>query len=144
MISIRGSRVRHCDGISRRGLLIAGAAGIGGLSLAELLAAEAAAGVGSSQKALINVHLDGGPPQLDTIDVKPYAPVEVRGEFQPIATRIPGFHVGDLLPKLAAMADRFAFIRSLVGAAGKHNAFQCQSGFREEDLRPLGGRPAVG
>jgi hypothetical protein len=129
--------------ISRRKLLTAGAIG-GGLTLANLLRAEAAAGVGSSHKAVINIHLDGGPPQMDMIDLKPQAPVEIRGEFNPIATRLPGVQICELLPKLAAAADKLVFIRSLVGAAGAHDAFQCQSGFDAKSLASFGGRPAMG
>src|SRR5436190_21094984 len=144
MFTILGRPHRHCDGLNRREFLTAGAVGFAGLTLAGLLRAEAAAGIKSSTKAVINVHLDGGPPHMDTIDLKPDAPVEVRGEFKPIATRVPGFQVGELMPKLASIADKFAFIRSLVGSAGAHDAFQCQSGFAAENLRSLGGRPAFG
>ncbi len=129
--------------LARRQLLTAGAIG-GGLSLAGLLRAEAAAGIGSSHKAIINVHLDGGPPHLDMIDLKPHAPSEIRGEFSPIATCIPGLQICELLPKLAAAADKLVFIRSLVGAASAHDAFQCQSGFDAKSLASVGGRPAVG
>src|SRR5438067_7833612 len=89
---------------------------LGGLTLAGLLRAEEAAGIKSSTKSVINIHLDGGPPQMDTLDLKPDAPVEVRGEFRPIATRLPGFQMCELMPKVASIADRFAFIRSLVGS----------------------------
>src|SRR5205807_5622920 len=104
----------------------------------------AAAGIKSSTKAIINIHLDGGPPQMDMIDPKPDAPVEIRGEFRPIATKLPGLRVCELLPKVASIADKFGFIRSLVGSAGAHDAFQCQSGFAAKDLQSLGGRPALG
>jgi hypothetical protein len=114
------------------------------LSLAGLLKAEAAAGMGASPKAVINVHLDGGPPHLDMIDLKPQAPREIRGEFSPIATKITGYSICELLPKLAAAADKLVFIRSLVGAAGAHDAFQCQSGFDAKNLASVGGRPAMG
>jgi hypothetical protein len=134
--------VHGSSGASRRAFLKAGAAG--GLSLASLLRAEAAAGKGSSQKAVINVHLDGGPPHQDMIDLKPQAPSEIRGEFSPIATRIPGYSICELLPQLAAAADKLAFIRSLVGSAGAHHAFQCQSGFDDKNLASIGGRPAMG
>jgi hypothetical protein len=144
MFTIFGKSYRHCDGISRRQFLAAGAMGLGGLTLADLLRAEAAAGIRSSSKAIINIHLDGGPPHLDMIDLKPDAPAEVRGEFKPIATKVPGLQVGELMPKLAGIADRFAFVRSLVGSAGAHDAFQCQSGFPSADLRSIGGRPALG
>lgn len=144
MLTLRGNRFRHCDGMSRRAFLRAGALGIGGLTLADLLCAEASAGIRNSQKAIINIHLDGGPPQMDTIDLKPHAPSEIRGEFQPIATTVPGLQICELLPKLAGIADQFAFIRSLVGSIGQHHAFQCQSGFDEKNLARFGGRPAMG
>src|SRR5262245_59089367 len=129
--------------LSRRQLLSAGAIG-GGLTLARLLRAEQAAGIGASRKAVINIHLDGGPPQMDMIDLKPSAPSEIRGEFSPISTKIPGVQICELLPKMAAMADKLIFIRSLVGAASAHDAFQCQSGFDAKNLASIGGRPAMG
>lgn len=144
MFRVIDQGVRHCDGLHRRAFLQAGAAGFAGITLASLLRAEAVAGVGSSKRSLINIHLDGGPPHLDTIDLKMSAPSEIRGEFFPIQTALPGFQVCELLPKVAAIADRFAFIRSLVGSAGRHDAFQCQSGFNEKDLKSFGGRPAFG
>lgn len=136
-------RVQRAGGLSRRQFLSAGAIG-GGLTLARLLHAEQAAGIRSSHKAVINIHLDGGPPQMDMIDLKPQAPAEIRGEFGPIATNIPGVQICEHLPKLAAAADKFAFIRSLVGASNQHDAFQCQSGFDAKNLASIGGRPAMG
>ncbi|HUG94300.1 MAG TPA: DUF1501 domain-containing protein [Planctomycetaceae bacterium] len=144
MLSICGRSIRHCDGLSRRTFLAAGALGFGGLTLADLLRAEAAAGVRNSRRAVINIHLDGGPPQMDTIDPKPSAPVEIRGEFEPIATTLPGVHVCELMPKLASIAERFAFLRTVVGSDGRHHAFQCQSGWPEKDLASIGGRPVLG
>ncbi len=136
--------MRHCDGIPRRSFLKAGAMGFGALTLADVLRGEAAAGIRSSNKAIINIHLDGGPPQMDLIDPKPNAPSEIRGEFNSIRTKIPGLHLTELLPRLAAHADKYVFLRSLVGADGKHDAFQCQSGFTEKELVGVGGRPAMG
>src|SRR5262249_38296897 len=107
----------------------AGALGFAGLTLADLLRAEAASGIRSSTKAIINIHLDGGPPQMDTIDLKPNAPAEIRGEFKPIATKLPGFQICELMPKVASIADKFAFIRSLVGSAGAPHPFLCPAGF---------------
>ncbi len=144
MLTFATGRHRHCDGISRRSFLKAGALGIGGLSLVDVLRAEASAGTGSSTKAVINIHLDGGPPQMDMIDPKPEAPIEIRGEFRPIRTSIPGLHLTELMPRMAKAADKFAFIRSLQGSAGRHDAFQCQSGYSFRDLQSLGGRPAMG
>ena len=109
-------------GLNRRGCLRAGAFGGAVASLAQWLRAEDAAGARGSSKAVVFVHLDGGPPQLDTIDLKPQAPVEIRGEFDPIATAVPGIQICELLPKLASIADRVAFVRSLVGSAGAHDA----------------------
>jgi uncharacterized protein DUF1501 len=145
MLTIReaGAADRGRWPVSRRAFLTAGAIG-GGLTLASLLAAEAAAGAGSSRKSVIFVHLDGGPPHLDTIDLKPDAPSEIRGEFTGIATRISGYRICEHLPKLASLADKLVFVRSLVSSAGAHDAFQCQSGFEAKDLMSLGGRPALG
>ena len=98
MLDFIGNKVTHCDGVSRRGFLSAGAMGLGGLSLANLLRAEETAGIGSSRKAVINIHLDGGPPQMDMIDPKPDAPAEVRGIFAPIRSKLPGVHLTELMP----------------------------------------------
>jgi len=130
--------------LSRRGFLTAGAAGIAGLSLVDLLRAEEALGIRGSRKAVINIHLDGGPPQMDMIDPKPEAPAELRGPFRPIETTLPGVRITELMPRTAKLAERFAFIRSLVGADSRHDAFQCQSGFRTAELSSIGGQPAMG
>src|SRR5439155_1761387 len=139
-----GKSYRHCDGVTRRDFLTAGALSVGGLTLAGLLRAEAAAGIRASPKAIIHIHLDGGPPHMDMIDLKPEAPAEIRGEFTGIRTALPGFSICELLPRLAGIAQKLVFIRSLVGAAEAHNAFQCLSGYPEADLRALGGRPVLG
>ena len=139
MFKFTGKSVRHCDGVSRRDFLTAGAAGMVGLTLADLLRLEAQAGIGSSNKAIVNIHLDGGPPQMDTIDMKPEAPAETRGIFQPMATNLPGFQICELMPQMAQHADQFAFVRSMVGAEGRHDAFQCMSGFSTKDMEGFGG-----
>ncbi len=142
MFEFLGPSIRHCDGVTRRIFLRAGALGVGGLTLADLLRAEN--GRGSSTKAVINIHLDGGPPQMDMIDPKPEAPAELRGEFTSIASKLPGIHLTELMPRMAAAADRFVFLRSLVGSAGRHDGFQCQSGYHNKELGGIGGRPALG
>lgn len=144
MLNVTGRAFRNCTGIQRRSVLKVGAFGFAGWTLADLLRCEAAAGITGSRKAVINVHLDGGPPQLETIDPKPDAPSEIRGEFFPISTALPGLQISELMPRVAAAADDFTFIRTLVGSAGRHDAFQCQSGFHFKDLDSLGGRPAMG
>lgn len=144
MLNITGQEFQNCNGVLRRSFLSAGAFGFGGWGLTDLLRAEEASGIRASRKAVINVHLDGGPPQLDTIDPKPNAPSEIRGEFSPISTALPDLQISELMPRMAEAANDFTFIRTLVGSAGRHDAFQCQSGFHYKDLEAFGGRPAVG
>lgn len=128
---------------TRRDIVRAGITGWAGVTLAEMLRAADRAG-GDAGKSVIHVHLDGGPPQMDTIDMKPDAPAEVRGEFTAIPTAVPGMRVCELLPGIASIADRLAFLRGVVGSMGAHDAFQCQSGFDASSLRSLGGWPAMG
>ena len=145
MLKLRiGSASNYCDGVSRRSFLQLGALTMGGLTLGQLYQAEAAAGVGSSNKAIINVHLSGGPSHQDMFDLKPEAAAEFRGEFKPIATNVPGMDICEHFPLLATMADKFAVIRSLVGSTGAHSNYQTQSGYDQRDLRNAGGRPAMG
>lgn len=139
-----GRKFTNCTGIPRRSFLTAGTLGIAGLSLPELLAAEAASGRGSSGKSVIVIHLDGGPPQMDLIDPKPEAPIDLRSPFAPISTNVPGLRLTELMPRCATIADRLVMLRSLVGSDGKHHAFQCNSGYKENVLRSIGGRPSLG
>jgi hypothetical protein len=139
-----GTRQRYCDGVSRRSFLQLGALGLGSLTLPQLLRAEAALGTASSHKAIINIHLSGGPSHQDMFDLKPNAPIEYRGEFNPIATNVPGLEICEHFPKLAQMADKFAVIRSLVGMFDDHSNFHTHTGFNRRDLQNAGGRPALG
>src|SRR5829696_2079977 len=113
MLTVHGSPQRFCDGGTRRSFLKIGAFAFGAaqFTLADVLRAEQTLGK-SSHKAVINVFLGGGPPHQDMWDLKPDAPAEIRGEFKPIPTNVPGIQIGECFPKIAAMADRFAFIRS--------------------------------
>ncbi len=141
----RSDRQRtHCDGFSRRDFLRVGGMAAGGLSLAQLLALEAKAGTGSSHKAIINIYLPGGPSHLDMFDLKPDAPSEIRGEFRPISTNVPGLEICELFPRLAKIADKFAIIRSLADSDGGHDCFQCMTGHKKKDVAPAGGWPAFG
>ena len=90
------------------------------------------------------VFLAGGPPHQDMFDLKPHAPSEVRGEFDPIATAVPGVQISELMPRVAGMMDKFAVIRSLVGSEGRHDAFECCTGRHFRSTQPQGGWPAVG
>jgi len=135
---------RFCDKHSRRSFLKIGGAAMGGLALNEILAAEAHAGVGSSHKAIINIYLPGGPPHLDMWDLKPNAPTEIRGDFDPIQTNVPGMEICELFPRLAKNADKFAIIRSLSDSDGGHDAYQCMTGRKRNARGPSGGWPSAG
>lgn len=100
MLTFFGKRNRLCDSTSRRSFLQIGAAGVGGLTLADLLRLESQAATGRSKKSVINIFLSGGPTHLDTFDLKPEAPSEIRGEFKPIATNCAGFDISEHFPKL--------------------------------------------
>src|SRR5689334_743117 len=108
MLTIFGKPQRNggfCDGVTRRDFLtIGGGLFAGGLALPRLLAAETRSGIRHTHRAIINVYLPGGPPHLDMFDLKPDAPVEVRGDFKPIATNVPGIQVCEDFPQLARMA----------------------------------------
>src|SRR5262249_36797663 len=134
---------RYCDGVTRRSFLKVGGLAMGGLALPDLLRAEEQAGVGRSDKAVIMVYLSGGLAHQDTFDLKPDAPAEVRGEFKPIATKVPGIAIGELLPMTAAAMDKIALIRSIVGLRDEHSSFQNLTGF-PMDLSQREGKPHIG
>ena len=116
---------------------------MGGLALPQLLRAEAASGLRSGQKAVIMVYLPGGPPHQDTFDLKLDAPAEIRGEFRPISTNVPGTQICEHLPRLARIADQYAIIRSISDAVDDHSDFMCQTG-RRKNSQPPGGWPTFG
>lgn len=118
---------RSIESPSRRELLKAGAIGLLGLSLPELLAARAAAAsstaYGSSfgrAKSCILLFMWGGPAQQETWDLKPEAPAEIRGEFKPIDTSVPGIQIGEHFPLLSQRADKLAIVRSLTHGDVNH------------------------
>jgi hypothetical protein len=153
MLTIPGTTDRRhgfCDGFSRRDFLRIGGLGLGGLglgslSLPQLLRAEAAQGIRSSQKSVIMIFLTGGPPHQDMYDLKMDAPAEIRGPFQPINTKVPGIQICEHLPGLAAAMDRLVPIRSMVGSEGGHSQYQCTTGWppRKAPMRGLPSLPAV-
>ncbi|MCH7987851.1 MAG: DUF1501 domain-containing protein, partial [Planctomycetes bacterium] len=147
MLTILGQKHRMCDGVSRRQFLKIGGlsmGAVGGLSLPHLLRAEGKTGSKSPHKAVINIFLGGGPPHQDMWDIKVNAPKEIRGEFSPIATKVPGVQIGECFPKIAAMFDKFIAIRSVVGSSGGHDAYQCMSGWSRRADTLIGGRPSIG
>jgi uncharacterized protein DUF1501 len=144
MLTILGREQRgFCDGLTRRNFLKIGGLAMGGLSLPQVLRAEEASGAGRSHKAVIMIFLPGGPPHLDMIDMKPDAPAEIRGEFDPIRTNVPGIEICEHMPRLATMMDKVALLRSIVGAVDEHAAFQCQTGRLSRNQAP-GGWPSIG
>src|SRR5438034_6505672 len=128
MLSIRGPGARLCDGISRRDVIQVGSLGVTGLALPQILAAREATTERKSRadagkaKSCILLFLMGGPPQHSTWDPKPEAPAEVRGEFKPIATSVPGIQVGELMPRLARLADRLCILRAVSTGDNAHSS----------------------
>jgi hypothetical protein len=123
MLEITGPKVRYCDGMTRRSFLRAGFLGLAGLSLADYLRLKAAAaeqGRPVKDTAVILFYLGGGPSHLDMYDLKPNAPEEFRGEFRPIATRVPGIQICEHLPLHARNMDRMAVVRSVTHSNGGH------------------------
>src|SRR5437867_647631 len=143
MLAIYGKPSRFCDGITRRNFLRIGALGLGGLTLPQILRAEANSGIRNSHKAVIMIYLPGGPPHQDMFDLKMDAPLEVRGEFRPIQTNVSGIEICEHLPRMAAMMDKLAIIRSVVGAVDEHTDFQCMTGQLSRN-QPPGGWPSLG
>jgi len=129
MLTILGDKQRFCDGVSRRNFLKVGALAMGGLGLTDILAAEAQAGVKSSHKSVIMVYLPGGLGHQDSFDLKLDAPSQMRGECKPTATNVSGIQICDLMPRLAKMMDKFAIVRSLVGARDEHANPLCLTGY---------------
>lgn len=124
-----GPQALHCAGpLTRREMLRVGGLGLLGLSLPQLLAGNTRAnnapvpgGFGRA-KSCILLYLSGGPPQHETFDPKPGAPIEIRGDFKSIPTRIPGVHFSELLPETARIADRLSVIRSMTTDNNSHTA----------------------
>jgi Protein of unknown function (DUF1501) len=116
---------RHTIGISRRELLQVGYSGLLGIGLPGLLAGRSAAGQSDGQpsrtpKSVVLVFLTGAPSHIDTFDMKPDAPSEIRGDFKAIASAVPGVPVSEHLPRLAARADKYAIVRSLSHRDNNH------------------------
>lgn len=140
MLRLTGSRRILCDGIARRDLLHVGGLGLFGLSLGGFLRlAEARAETASPRgiansgraKACILIHLFGAPPQHETFDPKPQAPVEIQGELKAISTSVPGVEIGEGLPRVAQILDRVTVVRSLTHPLPFHGVHYAISGIPE-------------
>lgn len=152
MRSALNSQRRFCDRMTRRDALRIGAATTlgGSISLPNLLAAEQK-GMGREDVSLIIVFLQGGLSTIDTLDLKPDAPVEFRGDFSPISTNVPGIDVCEHLPTLAQVADHFSLIRSFTHSNSNHGpadhymltGYHPAAGFNT-NLKPNNQRPSHG
>jgi hypothetical protein len=114
MLRLTSNSTAHtCDGVSRRDFLQVGTLGALGLSLPQLMAQQAAAKtIGNDNRSVIMIFNLGAPSQMDTWDMKPDAPAEIRGPFSPIATNAPGIEISEIFPKMAQHADKFSLVRS--------------------------------
>jgi hypothetical protein len=139
-----GDRSRDEHGVTRRSFLSIGGLAMGGLALPKVLQAEELSGVKRSHKAVIMIFLAGGPPHQDMWDLKPDAPSEIRGPFDPINTNVDGLQLCELFPRMSKIADKLAVIRSIVGATGDHYAYQCLTGRSHRGMQPQGGWPSIG
>lgn len=142
MLTTWGKRQSFCDRVGRRDFLKVGALGFGGLTLADLLRREAAASPSSSgrAKSLIYIVLGGGPSHIDMYDLKPQAPVEYRGPFQPIETNLPGAQICELMPWQAQIMDQCALLRGVRSVENDHYLSEVYTGLP----RSAGKRPAMG
>jgi len=147
MLRFLGSSHAFCDGVSRRDFLQIGAFGAG-LSLADMLRLQSASAANAkkqpsrSNKAAIMIYLPGGPSHMDMYDLKPDAPKEYRGEFNPIKTNVPGVQICEHFPLQAKMWDKLACIRSIV-SVGEHSDSLVMTGYSEQVNRTAN-HPCVG
>src|SRR3954468_16253776 len=141
MFTLFGARQRFCDGLSRRSFLKIGAFGAG-LTLADMLRLRASGGQTTSTKSAIMIYLPGGPSHMDMYDLKPNAPKEFRGEFNPIQTNVPGVQICEHFPLQAKMWDKLAVIRSIV-SVDEHSDSLVSTGYSENANR-VANHPSFG
>lgn len=134
MLRVLSNPRQLCNGVTRRELLEAGGSSLFGLGLSDLLAGEAAAagstaagGFGSAKNCII-LFLYGSPSQLETVDMKPEAPVEIRGTMKPIPSVVPGLDVCEHMPHMARMMDRMTVVRSVNHTSPIHGVAYAMTG----------------
>jgi hypothetical protein len=139
MLRVFGKQTTACDGTTRREILRAGGLSLfGTMALPRLLQAQSAREEGRAPvraKSIILLNLFGGPSHLDMFDLKPEAPAEVRGEFHPIATSVPGLLICEHLPGLARWMHKATLIRSVTHGYNSHNPYAVLTGFTGGDDR---------
>jgi len=136
MLRVLSRPKRLCDGLTRRDLLQVGGLSFGGLSLSGLLAQRTSASEEDSRiassfgkaKQCIVLFLYGSPSQLETFDMKPQAPAEIRGTIEPIASSLPGLDVCELLPEMAQVMDRTCVVRSCTHEYPLHGVAHAMTG----------------
>lgn len=143
MLTCWGSKNQFCDGIRRRDFLRAGAIGLSGLTLAEILRLRAEAKSRDDAvkpRSVIMICLAGGPSHLDMYDLKPDAPSEYRGEFKPICSQIPGFDICEQMPMQAQIADKLALVRTVQFVEPmQHELEEVYTGYPKSAKRPAFG-----
>src|SRR5580704_6049329 len=147
MFNIGSEKLPLCSGPSRRSFLTAGAAGMASLALPVLERLKAAGAVNENKakiKNCITIFLVGSPGQVDTWDMKPDAPENVRGKFKPIKTNVPGIQICEHFPLMARMMDKVALIRSLhhkTGATHENGQRWMMTGhdFNPDSIKPHSG-----
>jgi len=148
MLTLSGNRQKYCDGISRRNFLKAGALGFGGLGLADVLRVRSeAVPAARVPKSVILICLPGGPSHLEMYDMKPDAPSEYRGEFDPISTNVPGFDICEHMPLQTKIADKLAVVRNMTFTQPDHQMHEVYTGFPQAPQASLFSgpiRPAFG
>ncbi len=138
MLRVLGTRTKLCDGMTRRELMrVGGLSLFGGMTLPRLLSAAPSMSdtPPGTAKSVILFNLLGGPSHMDMFDMKPEAPAEVRGEFRPIDTALPGLQICEHLPKTAKWMDHAAVVRTITHHYNTHNPLAMMSGFADGDLR---------
>lgn len=141
MLSIHGKGTKLCDGITRRELLRVGGLALGGLTLADALRLRAGAASDARPaargKSVIMIWLRGGPSHIDSYDMKPEAPPEIRGEFRPISTNVPGVQICEHMSRQARMMDKLAVVRGIrSNDLGDHTPHYILTGFPDRGKRP--------
>jgi hypothetical protein len=137
MLTLWGPKHSFCDQINRRDFLRVGALGLGGLTLADVLRLQGRAASGTKPRSVIMVCLAGGPSHIDMYDLKPDAPTDIRGEFKPIQSNVPGFDICEHMPLQTKIADKMALVRTLQFVEPmQHELEEVYSGYIKAQARP--------
>jgi hypothetical protein len=152
MLTILDNGARLCDGLTRREWLRGGSLGAFGLTLPSLLQVQQTASAGQTRekafgkaKSCIVLFLMGGPPQHETWDPKPNAPAEIRGDLKPIASAVPGLVVGELMPRVARVADKCCVLRAVSTADNAHSSsgYWMLTGYPHQPMNSENARPGA-